>query len=351
MTEHSNGAHILEGRKLKSGWEVLKKIEKTPGHTGSFFSVLYHVKKGYETCFLKAFDFSKFSTLKHGESLVDTMSYMLDAYKFERDLSKKCMDNGITKVAFVKDSGEEPVFGFEIPMVPYLIFDLAEGDVRSKLKFSADLDFSWKLKSLHDIAVGMQQLHKINISHQDIKPSNVLVFDKESKIGDLGRSICKDLIAPHDGLAFSGQRSYAPPEIMYGIYSTDWHKRSYAIDSYLFGGLIVFYFSGVSINSLIRQHLPDSVSWEYWRGTDFNEVKDYLMNAFQNALDEFSKSIDDNYFKLELRQIVEQLCFPIPELRGHPKNVSSIHNNYNFERFISKLDLLYRKSYYTLLKK
>ena len=50
-----------------------------------------------------------------------------------RDLSKQCRNHHVTKVAFVTDSGEESISGFEIPIVPYWIFDLADGDVRKKL--------------------------------------------------------------------------------------------------------------------------------------------------------------------------------------------------------------------------
>lgn len=350
MKENANAAHYLEGMALESGWKVVKKIEKQSGQTGAFFSVLYHVERDSKKCFLKAFDFSKFSSIAEGTSMVDVMANMLNAFRFERDLSEQCRNHHVTKVVFVTDSGEERISGYEIPVVPYLIFELADGDIRTKLRFSNDLDFAWKLESLHSVAVGIKQLHQIEVSHQDLKPSNVLVFDNESKIGDLGRSISKSLHAPHDGLYFTGQNSYAPPEIMYGIYSKDWNIRAFAIDAYLFGSLIVFYFTGVSINALIRKFLPDSVSWEYWRGNDFNEVKDYLLDAFQKALNEFSESILDEYFSKELTQLVEYLCYPIPEKRGHPRNIGPIGNNYNMERFISKLDRLSKKAKYSLIK-
>ena len=63
MREGANAAHDLEGRVLSSGWKVLKKIEKKKIQTGAFFSVLYNVRKNGEICFMKAFDFSKFSDL------------------------------------------------------------------------------------------------------------------------------------------------------------------------------------------------------------------------------------------------------------------------------------------------
>lgn len=249
----------------------------------------------------------------------------------------------MTKVAFVIDSGEETVPGFTINLVPYLIFELADGDVRQNLNYSKKLDFAWKLKSLHDVAVGLQQLHNVNISHQDLKPSNILLFDKESKIGDLGRSMCKDIESQYNNQIYSGDWNYAPPELMYRYYENDWEKRVYATDCYLLGSMVVFYFAGISMSALLLKHIPDELRWEKFRGS-FDEVKPYLITAFGDAVTEFSYCIELEYFRNELKQIVEYLCFPFPEKRGHPKNITSVGNSYSLERFITKFELLRRKA-------
>ena len=73
------------------------------------------------------------------------------------------------------------------------------------------------------MAVGLKQLHGIKISHQDLKPSNVLLYNEGfvSKIGDLGRSLCADIDAPHDnGINFPGDFTYAPPEYLISICGT-----------------------------------------------------------------------------------------------------------------------------------
>lgn len=340
----SNAADALLGRSLQSGWRVIAKIPKPKSSTGSFFSVCYKVEKDGEIAFLKAFDFAKFFQVSEpGRNLVDVMSDMIAAFKYERDLSKLCRDKHVTKVSFVRDSGEEMVPGFSVAVVPYLIFDLADGDVRSKLDFSNKLDFAWKLRSLHDIAVGLRQLHSIEVSHQDLKPSNVLVFRKECKLGDLGRSMCKSMDGPYSQAFFSGDFTYAPPEIMYGYYEADWHKRVFATDCYLLGSMVVFYFAGISMTALLRKHIPDNFSWERWRGS-LTEVTPYILDGFSKALVEFESNISHDYFRKELRWIVERLCFPFPDRRGHPRNIESAGSNYNMERFISKFDLLLRKA-------
>lgn len=342
-----NAANNLQGRTLSSGWKVVEKIIKADNATGSFFSICYMVERDNKMCFLKAFNFTPFFQVstQNGENrtMTDVMGDMIDAYKYERNLSEHCKTGHVTKVAFVIDSGEEIVPGFTINLVPYLIFELADGDVRQNLSYSKKLDFAWKLKSLHDVAVGLQQLHNVNISHQDLKPSNILLFDKESKIGDLGRSMCKDIDSQYNSQIYSGDWNYAPPELMYQYYENDWEKRVYAIDCYLLGSMVVFYFAGISMSALLLKHIPNEFRWEKYQGS-FDEVKPYLLNAFDNSLIEFANSTKNEFFSEELKQIVFYLCFPFPEKRGHPKNISSVGNNYNLERFITKFELLRRKA-------
>src|SRR5690606_7900906 len=183
----NNAAHGLLNKVLDNNWKVIRKIERDPNQSGSNFSVGYIVKKNEEECFLKAFDFAGFLSIANpangGDEInvVDVMNDMTTAFIYERDLSQHCKDKYVTKVSVVRESGQIFVEGNAIPVVPYLIFDLAEGDIRKQLNFSSELDNAWRLKSLHDVAVGLRQLHQIQVSHQDLKPSNVLVFNSESK--------------------------------------------------------------------------------------------------------------------------------------------------------------------------
>ncbi len=345
----NNAAHSLLDKTLNNDWKVIRKIEREPNQSGSNFSVGYIVKKDEEECFLKAFDFAGFLSIASpaangGEiNVVDVMNDMTTAFIYERDLSQHCKKKRVTKVSVVKESGQVFIDGNAIPVVPYLIFDLAEGDIRTQLNFSSDLDYAWKLKSLHDVAVGLRQLHNIEVSHQDLKPSNVLVFNSDSKIGDLGRSMCRDIDGPYNKQIYTGDWTYAPPEMMYRYYEKDWNKRVFATDCYLLGSLVTFYFTGISMTALLRKFLPNEFSWEQWRGS-FEDLVPYLENAFTSALDEFEKNINREDLKSELKALVQYLCQPFPDKRGHSKNIGSNINQYNLERFISTLDLLKRKS-------
>ena len=345
----NNAAHNLENLTLKTGWYVKKKLHREPNQSGSFFSVGYTVERDGVTCFMKAFDFASFlalATPKEGEAnidAVDVINDMTNAYIYERDLSRHCQNKHVTKVVFVKEASQEFVSGFSISIVPYLIFDLAKGDVRLTLDFSHNLDYAWRFKSLHDIAVGLKQLHSIEVSHQDLKPSNILVFNSESKLGDLGRSICKGIDGPYNKKIFTGDYNYAPPEIWYGYYEEDWNTRVFATDCYMLGSLITFYFSGISMSALLTKHIPDTFKWGMWKGL-FEEIKPYLENAFTIALQEFSNSINDNNIKHDLILLVKYLCNPLPEKRGHPRSIKLRGNNYSMERFVTMLDLLKKKA-------
>jgi eukaryotic-like serine/threonine-protein kinase len=336
-------AENLEGLTLDTGWVVGKRVEKPPGSTGGFFSVCYWATKGDERCFLKAFNFAQFFHLAnaHGHTtpVIDVIAQMAEAYRYERDLSALCKEKRVRKVSFVRGAGEQIVPGYAITIVPYLIFDIADGgDVRTKLKFTSKLESSWKLNSLHSVAVGLKQLHSIDVSHQDLKPSNVLLFGSETKIGDLGRSTCLTLDSPLRELPFAGEFTYAPPEILYGVHDPDWRKRSFASDCYLLGSLIVFYFTGLTMTALLRKNVPDDVSWERHRGP-YEDVKAYVLDAFSKSLDEFEGCIDDESLKRSLRPLVESLCHPEVSKRTY-SGIGQAGTPTDLERVVSRLNYL-----------
>jgi eukaryotic-like serine/threonine-protein kinase len=348
MTINDNAAHALEGKLLKKRWEVIRKIEPKPGSTGGFFSVCYLVKdiENGQEAFLKALNFFAFFQLFGGRPIVEIINEQTNAFKYERELLLRCKNGRLSKVSTILDEGEEYLDSYTIANVPYLIFEMADGDVRSHLTFSKDIEIAWKLKSLHDVAVGLKQLHSVDIGHQDLKPSNILLYGNGilSKIGDLGRSLCAELNPPHDnGHDFPGDFNYAPPEYLYHYHEPDWIKRIRSTDMYLFGGLISFYFTGSNMTALIGKNIDPQFKWDKWRGT-FNEVRDYLLDGFYKAINEFKTSITNPELASELSTIIEYCCYPIPENRGHPRALALIGNQYDFQRIITRFDVLERKS-------
>ncbi len=345
-------AHSLRGQILNEKWKVTKRIDSYPGATGGFFSVCYEVQnlETKQIAFLKALNFEAFFQLFPGRSIIEIIHEQTQAYKYERDILLLCKSKRLSKVSTILDEGELYLSNFTIPNVPFLIFELAEMDVRNKLNFAANLDNAWKLQSLHDIAVGLRQLHSAKITHQDLKPSNVLLYHDStiSKIGDLGRSLCESIQAPHDNGAFTGDFRYAPPELLYGYYLEDASIRKYATDCYLFGSLLVFYFIGLNMTSLLAKNINKDFKWSKWHGA-YTDVQSYVLEAFNASLTEFKSQIENETLQEELGRIVEYLCFPIPEKRGHPRSIKLRGSQYNLERFITRLDYLSKKLKYKLL--
>ncbi len=219
------------------------------------------------------------------------------------------------------DTGTAYLDEYAIASVPFLVFEMAEGDIRSKIDFSNKLDIAWKLKSLHDVAVGLDQLHSIGIGHQDLKPSNVLLYENGlvSKIGDLGSSLCSEIKAPHESASgrFTGDSDYVPIEFLYRHIEPDLVKRIRATDMYLFGSLICFYFTGVNTTNMIFRNIDRQFRWSNWNGS-FAAVKDYLIQGYYKAIKEFKKSIPHEYLADELSIILEYTCFPYPEKKRTP---------------------------------
>jgi len=140
---------------------------------------------------------------------------LLKAFNFERTLLAQCKDKRLRRIVMALEDGTVQVPGNleDFGKVPYLIFELAEGDIRKEVGKWQTFDVAWALRSLHQSAVGLEELHLAGIAHQDLKPSNVLVFPVEgTKVSDLGRASQMGASSPNDGFAIPGDRGYAPPE-------------------------------------------------------------------------------------------------------------------------------------------
>jgi len=336
-------AEQLLGQTLIGGWRVIERVEMPSVATGGYFSVCYLVESETGTrAFLKALDFSKAFESSDPARVLQAMT---EAYNFERDLLAKCRDRSMSRVVRAIDDGSIRIGGTSADgVVQYLIFELADRDVRLHLALADQVDLAWKLRSLHHIATGLRQLHSAGIAHQDLKPSNVLVFEQNtSKVGDLGRAVYDGRSGPCDGLQCAGDPSYAPAELLYGYLDSDWKTRRIGCDLYLLGSMVVFFFTGFSATSLLMSELHESLRWQNWGGS-FEEALPYLRDAFGRVGDSFSRQIDDDKLREELNAIVRQLCEPDPKRRGIPPTIRGISSPYSLERYISKFDLLARRA-------
>jgi serine/threonine protein kinase len=182
-------AEMLVGIDLDGGWKVIERLKNQPS-SGGYFSVPYlvHDAKG-KPCFLKAFDFS--SAFEPGVDVITALQRLTSAFEHERDILEHCKNRYLSAVVVALTHGylQIPGMSAQEGTVYFLIFELADGDVRQQVDVKKRLDCIWCLKILDDVTLGLWQIHKEAIAHQDVKPSNVLIYkNRDCRVGDFGRS-------------------------------------------------------------------------------------------------------------------------------------------------------------------
>ena len=334
----STPAQRLAGRKLSNGWRVEKLLDRPAGSTGGQFSISYIVRSVTgERAFLKAIDYTKaLSSMDPAKEL----QILTAEYLFERNLLEKCRSRSLSRIIRILDSGTIRADNSDAnSVVEYMIFELANGDVRSFVDFGTGLDNVWNLRTLHQAAAAVRQLHSMQVAHQDLKPSNVLVFDgSRSKLADLGRAFDFNSGVPHDALYLAGDPTYAPPELLYEHIDPDWRVRRLACDLYLLGSLIVFFYTGFSTTQLLLALLQREYHFEKW-GDGYPAVLPYIQQVFTQILRVLRQKAPP-VLADDIVGSVRELCDPDPERRGRPQNISSSEGRYSLSRYVTKFDVM-----------
>jgi len=345
-------AETLTGLYLDGGWHVEKIADRSLESTGGYSSFSYLVSNSKnEKAYLKAIDLSPaMQSVEFTQALED----LLKAYNFELNLLQQCKNKRLRRVVVPIAHGMvEPTgnFGSLIRQVPYLIFKMAQGDIRKEVreweKFGRKFDLAWALRSLHQSAVGLQELHGINIAHQDIKPSNVLVFPIEgSKLADLGSASQAGNPSISNGKKVAGDVSYATPEQWYGWSQSPEFSSRYIADIYRLGSLIFFFFLRCSTTDAIQLKLSVQHGKEFMK-SDFISDLPYIQYAFEEALRDLRTSVEGKAGDLtdEIVMIAKQLCEPDPRRRGDPRaRAAAYRPQHDIQAYISCFDKLARKA-------
>ena len=336
-------ARRLVGVCLADGWVVKELLARKPGSSGGFFSVGYEVVGATgRRAFLKALDIEK---AFRSADLIGTLAAMTAAHQDECALLEHCETRGFDRVVWSLGSGTVQVDDTNpFSRVPYIIFELAESDVRTHERFAVRFETAWASRTLHHVAVGLQQLHGSEIAHQDLKPSNVIVFpDQGAKVGDLGCASRPTKPGHRDGAQIAGDETYAPPEHLYGYLSSDWRARRLGSDLYHLGSLATFMFSKVGMTELLLSQL-DRPFWPgTWKGS-FKDVLPQLRSAFGNALVMLEGDLPADV-RLDMMPLVKYLCDPDPDRRGHPRDRAMKNGDpFSLQRFVTALDLVARRA-------
>lgn len=331
-------ADALVGVTLDGRWTVDSRLP--PSMTGGNFSVGYlgSTADGGRV-FIKVLNFE--AAFRSADP-TGVLQRMTEAYNFERDLVERCGSGRLSRVVMAYGHGTEQVSASPLP-TSYIVFEPADFDVRRALDLNRNIDMVAKLRMAHHAALGLKQLHGLGIAHQDVKPSNLLVFSdgqssgNQSKLGDLGRASDRDVVAWHDSFQIAGDPSYAPPEQRYGEIYTSFAERRLACDVYQLGNLIAFIMTGVTINARLHLNLHPTYAPENWGG-DYTEALPYVTASHVAAIEDVEKEIDHELAG-EIASIVGYLTEPDVSRRGHPSSRNA-REPFALNRIVTDLDLL-----------
>lgn len=332
-------AKKLLGKTLPKGWRVVQSIPKRAYSSGGTFSDGYIVESSEgKRAFMKAVDLA--SCADEPDPLA-AINLLTTTFGFERELLEACKSRRLSRIVTAIDHGQIGATPNEL--VFYLIFELADGDVRGKLGIFRSVESAWNLRVLHHVSIALQQLHSQSIAHQDIKPSNVLLYNTSgSKVADLGRASRRGAVPLWDDFDVAGDYGYAPPELLYGWLDSDWNRRHLGCDLYLLGSLILSLFTGFGMTTLTLQRLEPSLRPGVWTGS-YSDVLPFIVNAQADVTRDFRDFLDAVSCKDQLCRIMTELCHPDPLRRGHPSNQKRTANPLSLERYTTEFDLIARR--------
>lgn len=340
--------NILPGQVINERWKVGAKSSSTdPNSTGGFFSVTFDctdLTTG-KPVFLKVVDVLKAINLYSSEmSISDVLLKIGEEHKFESNLMNECKEARLRRVVVALDSGDTRIPNYEGPVM-YLVFELAKGDTHKIRDIAPELSArgysdKWWLDTLHCVATGLNQLHSKMIAHQDVKPSNILFFERlEAKVADLGRAVKRGQNS--STLKKNGDRNHSPPEVLYGMRATEWGVRYLSVDLYMLGNLLYFHFSsGMPVTHAILDRLEPVFCPFRNPGVRFADALPALQEAFGRVVLDFRENLVGHLpAKVAdgLTTILVELCQPDPEKRGHPRDHAIKHGpTFSTVRYISR---------------
>jgi eukaryotic-like serine/threonine-protein kinase len=143
-----SAAARLKGLTLANGWKVQDHVRRGENASGGTFSQSYVVTKDGKYGFLKAFDFSE--AFEPGIDAIGFLQVLTSAYEHEREVLQICKDRRLSKVVLAIDHGDVQVPGYDgmNGRVFYLIFEIADGDIRSQVSQERRFDTLWSMRAL-----------------------------------------------------------------------------------------------------------------------------------------------------------------------------------------------------------
>lgn len=170
-------ARLQPGDVLGDRWTIQKRMTRSMHGSGGMFSVTYLARDARGNVgFVKAMDFHE--GLKADDPAME-IERMTQSFNFERGVLEYCQKHRLSRVIELIDSGvHRPDTGDLAGVVQYLVFELAQGDIRAYIANERIWERAVALRTVHGVAAALQQLHRVRVAHQDVKPSNILMFEE-----------------------------------------------------------------------------------------------------------------------------------------------------------------------------
>lgn len=335
----------LVGTELVDGWIVTGRASQSAESTGGNFSVCFHVENAAgERAFCKVIDFK---SVLESEDPMAAMLEMSGDFTHEVASLDLCKDAQMKRVVLALASGTSQAASLPMGLLSYIIFEPAEGDIRMVLPLTWDADdLPIRFALLHDAVLGVNELHRVDISHQDIKPSNVLAMGHRSiprkvgKIADLGRATVATRPHRFDAYIFPGDMGYAPPEYWYQSVPSSNDDRRRGTDLYQLGSLIAFVLGGASMPALVRNALEPSLQPNAWAGP-YDDIEPLLPEATAAAIDAVVRDTPDWASQI-VRELLAALCDPDFSSRNAITSGAVHVSRFDLQRVISALDRLHK---------
>lgn len=350
-------AELLLNETVGSDWLVVELLPNSSSNNDGQYSTTYIVKRGVEEAFMKVVDLAD-ARQKVGDYFKES-ERITKRVNNEKEISELCSNFGMKNVVRFIEAGEYDTKAAEEPIVHFIIYERAKNDGRDIAESfggsMSKISISKRLTLLHNTGNALRAMHEKNVIHQDIKPSNILEFEKDGrmmfKVGDFDCAIKKSHLKLTDELneqlnLHAGTYQYAPIELLYEYVTLDWDVVRKGTDYYLYGSLICYYFTGRSITEMIGSKLSPPIKWEVTSNKGkYMDLLNLIEEAFELCIDEIAEV---TAFDIRLQNVICQalrnLCHPNPEKRGEIAKFGSSNYRFTLKPTISKLGHL--MSYY-----
>lgn len=134
---------------------------------------------------------------------------------------------------------------------PFYIMDYADCDLKHFFEENTDIGYEERINLCLQLANGLKELYDLGYYHRDLKPDNILMFDGQWKIGDLGLISSRDEDSDLDKKGgWIGPRGWMSPESMNKFLTEDIEglnfdcKIDHQSDIFQLGKIFWFIFQG-----------------------------------------------------------------------------------------------------------